>query len=460
MQTRLMLFFLFLSLFVHHAVLAKTPCRPIVPVGTWFTGQSYMKKLNNGLYVTVYEISKIKEGSLADQNGLLKGDKVYYVRPEQEPSLSGVFRGYKTLKHFISALHDNAGKPVTLYYLRPSASTIQKATFFLPLSSCGKVQELTQLIFGANARIVKALRALNTKATREDDRIAIQNHTASLMKLASTNEHCKGNDLPPQFTSKCQMTTNAIQQLDVELTTLIENFNKVDDATSAESKALAQDLDATYSELNNISALLKLEENPSSDFLATQVQRIAKIEDRVDVLLQRVGKWGKTKSANSPHNNPVFAEWRNRLSEIHDGIFELQAKIRHHDQVKRQKAAERAKEEARQAFLALLQKHQAVNLTSSLIKRTGFTKNPYAYQDQNVYIDGLYIKNIGKIQAIISVSPMFQHNENLIQVDTDKNFANADPHVKCVVKVLGTTFIQQGTIQREIPHVKEVECLD
>jgi hypothetical protein len=75
-----------------------------------------------------------------------------------------------------------------------------------------------------------------------------------------------------------------------------------------------------------------------------------------------------------------------------------------------------------------------------------------------------YHKHIGPNQAIVAIVPDRNPAQYIVQWDTPRNLAElavkGSPYVRCVVKVLGTTHVQHGLLDREIPHVKEVACLE
>lgn len=122
-----------------------------------------------------------------------------------------------------------------------------------------------------------------------------------------------------------------------------------------------------------------------------------------------------------------------------------------------------AKVEQEQRLAVFLARHHAVDL-SDTPRAYAFLKNPFAYQGKQVLLYGGYKQHIGPHQAIITIVPEALATPNFVQWDTARNLAeravSGSPFVRCVVKVLGTVRIQQGLIEREIPHVKEVECLE
>lgn len=124
--------------------------------------------------------------------------------------------------------------------------------------------------------------------------------------------------------------------------------------------------------------------------------------------------------------------------------------------------AARVAAERRQHLQEFLNKHHATDL-SDWLKSTAFHNNPFAYQGQHVFLSGGYHKHIGKNQAIVAIAPSRDPADYIVQWDTPRNLAeeaaNGKPFVRCIVKVLGTAQIRQGLIEREIPHVKEIECL-
>lgn len=109
-----------------------------------------------------------------------------------------------------------------------------------------------------------------------------------------------------------------------------------------------------------------------------------------------------------------------------------------------------------------LARHHAADL-SEPTKSVAFHNNPFAYQGQHVFLSGGYHKNIGRREAIVAIAPSQEPTDYIVQWDTARNLAelavSGSPFVRCVVKVLGTARVIQGIIEREIPHVQEVECL-
>ena len=110
----------------------------------------------------------------------------------------------------------------------------------------------------------------------------------------------------------------------------------------------------------------------------------------------------------------------------------------------------------------LLERHHAINM-STLNDGLVFYKNPFAYENKLIFLGGAYQKHIGPDQAIVSILPARDATTYAVQWDTRRNLAElavkGKPFIRCVVKVLGTVSVQQGLVARDIPHVREVECL-
>lgn len=138
------------------------------------------------------------------------------------------------------------------------------------------------------------------------------------------------------------------------------------------------------------------------------------------------------------------------------------------EQREREKVAEK-----KAKFQSLLSKYHA-DAISSVTRVIQFFQNPFAYQGKMVFFEGSYLRNIGPNAAIVAIaafvtnslgtplgqSTMIRQSEVLVQWNTTRNLADEPtPTVQCVVKILGTTVIHQGLSEREIPNVKEVECL-
>jgi TonB family protein len=107
-------------------------------------------------------------------------------------------------------------------------------------------------------------------------------------------------------------------------------------------------------------------------------------------------------------------------------------------------------------FQSLLSKYHAEDISSPIIGLQ-FSKNPYVYRGKAVFLTGMYVRNIGPDAAIVAVAVI----NSAVQWNTSRNLA-AEPEgtiIRCVVRMLGTIMIQQGLNEREIPNVKELECL-
>jgi len=118
-----------------------------------------------------------------------------------------------------------------------------------------------------------------------------------------------------------------------------------------------------------------------------------------------------------------------------------------------QEAQHQKAEAAAQApFLAFLRKHGATDM-SDWNASYKLSVNPFSYQGKRVFLSGRYHKNISRHEAIVTILP------DIVVWQTARNLADGSPLVRCVVKVLGTTSVRQGMIERDVPHVQEIECL-
>ena len=104
------------------------------------------------------------------------------------------------------------------------------------------------------------------------------------------------------------------------------------------------------------------------------------------------------------------------------------------------------------AFVAFLRKYGATDM-SNWNASYKLSVNPFSYQGKRVFLSGQYHKNISRHKAIVTILP------DIVVWQTSRNLADGSPFVRCVVKVLGTTYVLQGGLEREVPHVQEIECL-
>ncbi len=101
-----------------------------------------------------------------------------------------------------------------------------------------------------------------------------------------------------------------------------------------------------------------------------------------------------------------------------------------------------------------LKRHKATRLTWD--KAGSFVANPFAYVGKNVLLPLVYVKNIGRSQAILQV----YSSQGIVQLDTRRNLAESQGGtIRCIGKVLGTVIVLQGGTEREIPHLREIDCL-
>ncbi len=114
--------------------------------------------------------------------------------------------------------------------------------------------------------------------------------------------------------------------------------------------------------------------------------------------------------------------------------------------------------EKERPFKELLHRHKAVDM-SSLNDSYKLYVNPFAYQGKRVFLSGGYHKNIGRHEALVAILPDQNPTKYIVVWHTSRNLADGSPFLRCVVKVLGTTSVLQGMMEREVPHVQEIACL-
>lgn len=120
-------------------------------------------------------------------------------------------------------------------------------------------------------------------------------------------------------------------------------------------------------------------------------------------------------------------------------------------------AALKAEKEAK--FQSLLSKYHAEDMSSST-RLSQFYQNPFAYEGKRIFLSGAYIKNIDRETAIVSIAPHINNYTYVVAWRTSRNIATSgNPIIGCIVKVLGTSTISQGVLEREIPQVQEIECM-
>jgi len=150
----------------------------------------------------------------------------------------------------------------------------------------------------------------------------------------------------------------------------------------------------------------------------------------------------------------VEAEQQQRDQERQNRLTEISAARQ-----ERETQARESRAREHELLSALLHKHNAQDF-SSLSDALRLYQNPLAYQGKLLYLQGAYHRNIGRTEAIVAILPDRDPSTYVVQWDTIRNLAGEPtPTVRCVVRVLGTTVIHQGLIKREIPSVKEIECL-
>jgi len=173
--------------------------------------------------------------------------------------------------------------------------------------------------------------------------------------------------------------------------------------------------------------------------------------------------WGGTKVTVAMAEDSLNTE-RKHIADDEQAEREKRAKITEQE---RQQAAEgeaRAEDaktqkvelaHKRQAKLeALLKRHKAAQVT--LDKVESFVANPFVYVGKNVLLPLVYLKNIGRSEAILQVYPF----KDIVQLDTRHNLADSQgAMIRCIGKVLGTVMVLQGGTRREIPHLRELACV-
>lgn len=108
---------------------------------------------------------------------------------------------------------------------------------------------------------------------------------------------------------------------------------------------------------------------------------------------------------------------------------------------------------------ALLNKYRAEDF-SALSSAYRLYQNPFAYKGKTLMVSGSYHKNLSVNEAIVAILPDRNPTRYIVQWDTEQNHAQGKPWLQCIVEVIGTSVVQEGLVERQIPHVKEVECLE
>ncbi len=100
----------------------------------------------------------------------------------------------------------------------------------------------------------------------------------------------------------------------------------------------------------------------------------------------------------------------------------------------------------------------AFDLTTNQWQAQGFYRDPSGLTGRLIYFAGGYHQNLNAHQAAVAILPGQPSTQYIAVMETSNNYADRVPWMFCVVKVLGTTTISQGSYLRQVPHLEEVEC--
>jgi len=458
-------------------------CQPAAPIGIRLnTGQQV--ELTDGRYITTFTILSVVSQSLAQQKGLTAGDKIFAI----EGAFAKAYRGsgYHSTADLITEIQASAGYPIVISYFHPSDPQPRQVTLTVPLSLCGKRERLsTQLgrVQDSLSRMATILGPGSEADYQQREQADINDATAQFMVLFRQLPNC---NTPPFKTGEiqgCQETEQIMDALDTERMAIADHHQSLLAANSHMRTALVDETEAMRADIKQLRHDLDLSRG-SPAMMKTITDRLKGIPEAQESLSQEVVAWEQKRVVRQRETGTRLNQWQGQFMNARAALTKLQSKVqayarkkqeeeqlrvrqlaeehakeRRARQRQREEREQEAREQAKEKFKEFLARHQAEDLTRSLVKRLSVTKNPYAYQNKNIYLDGMYVKNIGPTEAIVAISPAFD-STYIIQMDTARNLAANLDTVRCVMKVLGTVTIKQGLTTREIPHLEEVECLE
>jgi hypothetical protein len=433
-------------------------CHPAAPIGIKLnTGQQV--KLTSGQYITTFTILSVDTLSLAEQKGLMIGDQVFAIEGEFARAYQG--SGYHSTADLIAEIHKSAGHKITMFYFHPDDPQPRQVTLIVPLSPCGKQQWWYTQLWQTRDPLSRMASTLGEESEEDYERheqTGTKDAAAQFRDLVRRLPDCTNSPFQTGNVRGCQDLEKTMEMLNSELIAIADNHQSLLATHSQMRTALRSEMRTIKEDIEQLRSDLDFNRG-SPVTMETVSDLFQSIRETLDTLSKKVGAWEKDRVIRQRETREKLDHWHVQFNKARTALTRLQSEARVYTRRKQEEAQNVARQQAKDKFRELLARHQAEDLTRSLVKRLSITKNPYAYQNKNVYLDGMYLKNLSPTAAIVAISPAFD-STYIIQMDTARNLAETLDTVRCVMKVLDTVMIQQGVIMREIPHVEEVECLE
>jgi hypothetical protein len=404
-------------------------------------------RLQDALYAL--PIKDVEKGTLADTVGLKKGDKIFKIR--------GFFLERTGTKRQMENILNHHNKKISLFYFRDPFPEPRVVTLVKPESICKQYENLYQLAsalshevnaHSTNARVA-SLGAEDF--TQEDLSQKLQAHDLSDPPTCESNEDAA-------YLEKCHALITQIQDLGNRTAILQATLDETPVIADQDTTPLEEERLNLAVECGNIMRAI-YEDRWKTDRFFTHANGLKDLDSRWRTHKAKLIQLQGTHTKEAREYTALWKAWKEDFKNISKQLNELQL----HKQTAARKKEEAGREQVRvaknQAMASLIERHGAKDLTKSPQLTLSLAKNPFAYKDGHVFVQGLYVKNIEDGQALIDLAPALSLHEYVIQMATNTNLALQQSMTQCVVEVMGTTNIMQGGIEREIPHVKEIECL-
>lgn len=425
--------------------------------------------LKKGIYVgdvytkTIFavKVKSVEASKLGEKYQLQGGDLIlktnsHVMSRPKRPFEEHYFKNQNANEQMEGRFHHNVDE-FTLSFKRPPSSQIHMVIIRNPRIQCQTYKKLYVFVENLSSEIGRHFTNSRIAPIGSGDFTQYDlSKKLQAQKLPTPPVCQEGGD--ESFMEKCRSLITQIKDLDGRtpiLQTTLDDASAIEDQ---DAKPLEEDRLKIYAESVDLMRRFK-ESQWDEESMGIYLQQIKDLDSRWQelkvALIQYQGKHAK----EAREYTALWKAWEEDFKNISKQLNELQI----HKQTAARKKEEAERDQVRvaknQALESMIERHGAKDLTTSPQLTLSLTKNPFAYKDGNVFIQGLYVKNIEEGQALIDLAPLLSLHEYVIQMATNTNLALQQSMTRCVVEVMGTTNILQGGIERQIPHVKEVECL-